>query len=60
VCPGFSYISLLKAETAEQVGGHTIAGNSEAEVSVTLARRIFCVQKRCEHPVSVNLISVSV
>lgn len=26
-----SYISLLKAETAEQMGGHTVAGNSEAE-----------------------------
>jgi hypothetical protein len=57
---GFSYISLLKAETAEQMGGHTVAGNSEAEVSVTLPIRIFYVQKTHEHPVFVNLISVSI
>jgi hypothetical protein len=43
LCPGFSYISLLKAETAEQKGGQTIAGDSEAEVSGTPPRRTFYV-----------------
>jgi hypothetical protein len=37
---GFSYISLLKAETAEQRGGHSIAGGIGAEVSVAFPRRI--------------------
>jgi hypothetical protein len=45
MCSGFSYISLLKAETAEQRGGHNIAGGIGAEVSITFPRRILYVQK---------------
>lgn len=51
MCPGFSYISLLKAETAEQKGGQTTAGDCEAEVSGTPPRRTFYVQERCEHQI---------
>jgi len=60
MCSGFSYISLLKAETAEHRGGHSIAGGIGAEVSITFPRRIFYVQKIWEHPVFVDLISVSI
>ena len=60
MCSGFSYISLLKAETAEQRGGHSIAGSIGAEVSITFPITIFYIQKSCEHPVFVDLISVSI
>jgi len=56
MCSGFSYISLLKAETAEQRGGHSIAGGIGAEVSITFPRRIFYVQKMWEDPVFIDLI----
>ena len=51
MCSGFSYISLLKAETAEQRGGDSIAGGIGAEVSVTFPRIMFYVQKMWQHPV---------